>query len=89
MSALMKQRVIYVFSHDSILIGQDGPTHQPVEHLMSLRLIPNLTMIRPGDENESKAAWSTAFAIQEGPVALCFTRQPVESKASVLTNERD
>ena len=88
MSALMKQRVIYVFSHDSILIGQDGPTHQPVEHLMSLRLIPNLTMIRPGDENESKAAWSTAFEIQEGPVALCFTRQPVESKVSVLTKER-
>jgi transketolase len=88
MSALMKQRVIYVFSHDSILIGQDGPTHQPVEHLMSLRLIPNLTMIRPGDENESKAAWSTAFDIQESPVALCFTRQPVESKVSVLTKER-
>ena len=85
MSALMKQRVIYVFSHDSILIGQDGPTHQPVEHLMSLRLIPNLTMIRPGDENEAKAAWATAFEIHEGPVALCFTRQPVKSMVSDLT----
>lgn len=88
MSALMKQRVIYVFSHDSILLGQDGPTHQPVEHLMSLRLIPNLIMIRPGDENESKAAWATAFEVHEGPVALCFTRQPVKSEVSALTKER-
>jgi transketolase len=85
MSALMKQRVIYVFSHDSILIGQDGPTHQPVEHLMSLRLIPNLTLIRPGDENEAKAAWAVAFEIQGGPVTLCFTRQPVESMVNHLT----
>lgn len=88
MSALMKQRVIYVYSHDSILIGQDGSTHQPVEHLMSLRLIPNLVMIRPGDENESKAAWSTALEINGGPVALCFTRQPVESSVSNYTKER-
>lgn len=88
MSALMKQRVIYVYSHDSILIGQDGPTHQPVEHLMSLRLIPNLVMIRPGDENESKVAWATAFEINNGPVALCFTRQPVESSVNEYTKER-
>jgi transketolase len=85
MSALMKQRVIFIYSHDSILIGQDGSTHQPVEHLMSLRLIPNLVMIRPGDENESKAAWSTAFEIENGPVALCFTRQPVASSVNQLT----
>jgi transketolase len=85
MNALMKQRVIYVYSHDSILIGQDGSTHQPVEHLMSLRLIPNLVMIRPGDENESKAAWSTAFEIDNGPVALCFTRQSVASSVNQLT----
>ena len=88
MSALMKQRVIYVFSHDSILIGQDGPTHQPVEHLMSLRLIPNLVMIRPGDEYESKAAWSTAFGTNNGPVALCFTRQPVQSSVNQITKVR-
>lgn len=88
MTALMKQRVIFVYSHDSILLGQDGPTHQPVEHLMSLRLIPNLTVIRPGDENESKAAWIAAFRVQAGPVALCFTRQPVQSMVSDLTNER-
>ncbi|MEJ2615485.1 MAG: transketolase [Ignavibacteriaceae bacterium] len=88
MTALMKQRVIYVYSHDSILIGQDGPTHQPVEHLMSLRLIPNLTLIRPGDENEAKAAWAAAFEVQDGPVALCFTRQPVESTVNDLTKNK-
>jgi transketolase len=88
MAALMKQRVIFVYSHDSILLAQDGPTHQPVEQLMSLRLIPNLTVIRPCDENESKAAWIAAFHIQDGPVALCFTRQPVQSKVSDLTVER-
>ena len=88
MSALMKQRVIYVFSHDSILLGQDGPTHQPVEHLMSLRLIPGLVMIRPGDEYEAKAAWATAFAVNDGPVALCFTRQPVQSSVNQITQVR-
>ncbi len=85
MAALMKQRVIFVFSHDSIMLAQDGPTHQPVEHLMSLRLTPGLTMFRPGDENESKAAWTEAFNIYGGPVALCFTRQPVKSTVSNLT----
>ena len=88
MSALMRQKVIYVYSHDSIQIGQDGPTHQPIEHLMSLRLIPNLTMIRPGDENESKAGWSTALQIENQPVALCFTRNPVKSTVSDLTDMR-
>jgi len=85
MAALMKQHVIFVFSHDSILLAQDGPTHQPVEHLMSLRLMPNLVVIRPCDENETKAAWITAFAVQDQPVALCFTRQPVSSTVSDLT----
>ena len=82
MAALMKQRVIFVFSHDSVLLAQDGPTHQPVEQLMSLRMIPNLTVIRPGDENEAKAAWIAALAEPQGPVALCFTRQPVSSTVS-------
>jgi len=86
MAALMRQKVIYVYSHDSIQIGQDGPTHQPVEHLMSLRLIPNLILIRPGDENESKAAWSIALQIENQPVALCFTRNPVKSTVSDLTD---
>ena len=88
MAALMKQRVIFVFSHDSILLAQDGPTHQPVEHLMSLRLMPNLTLLRPCDENETKAAWIAAFRIADGPVALCFTRQPVPSTVSDLTKQK-
>jgi len=88
MAALMHQRVIFVFSHDSIIVAQDGPTHQPVEQLMSLRLIPNLTVIRPGDENEAKSAWIAAFEVQENPVALCFTRQPVKSTVSDLTAEK-
>jgi transketolase len=86
MAALMRQKVIFIYSHDSIQIGQDGPTHQPVEHLMSLRLIPNLTLFRPCDENESKAAWAAALQIENQPVALCFTRNPVKSTVSDLTN---
>ncbi|MFC1593329.1 transketolase [Candidatus Neomarinimicrobiota bacterium] len=85
MASMMRQRVIYIFTHDSILIGQDGPTHQPIEHLMSLRLIPNLIVLRPGDENEAKMAWSKALEVQDGPVAICFARQPVESLAGVYT----
>jgi transketolase len=88
MSALMRQHIIYVYSHDSIVVAQDGPTHQPVEHLMSLRLIPNLTMIRPADENETKAAWVAALQVENQPVALCFTRQPVDSTVSDLTAEK-
>ncbi|MCK4903557.1 MAG: transketolase, partial [Candidatus Marinimicrobia bacterium] len=87
-AAMSKYPTIFVFTHDSIGVGEDGPTHQPVEHLMSLRLIPNLTVLRPGDENEAKAAWSKALEVQNGPVAICFTRQPVESLASGLTKER-
>ncbi|OGU54973.1 MAG: transketolase [Ignavibacteria bacterium RBG_13_36_8] len=87
MSAMMKQRVIYIYTHDSILIGQDGPTHQPIEHLMSLRLIPNLTVIRPGDENETKAAWAVSLLVDNGPVAICFSRQPVESAVNKYTLE--
>jgi len=85
LAALMKQPVIFVFSHDSVFLAEDGPTHQPVEHLMSLRLMPNLTLIRPGDENEVKMAWAAALRITDGPVALCFTRQPVESTVSENT----
>jgi len=85
LTAMMRQRVIFVFSHDSIQLGQDGPTHQPVEHLMALRLIPNFTLIRPGDENEVKAAYIAAFEVQNGPVALCMTRNPVKSTVSDLT----
>jgi len=75
LAALMGLRVIYVFTHDSIGVGEDGPTHQPVEHLMSLRAIPNLTVIRPADANETAEAWRTAVERADGPTALVFTRQ--------------
>jgi transketolase len=75
LAALMKQRVIYVFTHDSIGLGEDGPTHQPIEQLTSLRCIPNLTVIRPADAAETAEAWRTAIKHTSGPVALVLTRQ--------------
>jgi transketolase len=67
--------VIYVFTHDSVGLGEDGPTHQPVEHYAALRAIPNLWFIRPGDANEAAAAWAIAAGRRDGPVALALTRQ--------------
>ena len=75
MSALMKQRVIYVFTHDSIGLGEDGPTHQPVEQLTSLRTTPNLDTWRPADTVESAVAWKQALQRKDGPSALIFSRQ--------------
>jgi transketolase len=75
LAALMGQHVIYVFTHDSIGLGEDGPTHQPIEHLSALRCIPNLLVIRPGDSHEVAEAWRTAVAHRTGPVALVLTRQ--------------
>jgi transketolase len=75
LAALMGLRVIYVFSHDSIGVGEDGPTHQPIEQLMSLRVIPNLTVIRPADANETVEAWRAALENRSGPTALILTRQ--------------
>jgi transketolase len=75
MAALMKLRVIYVFTHDSIGLGEDGPTHQPVEHAASLRLIPNLSVWRPCDTVESAVAWAAAIARRDGPTALLLSRQ--------------
>ncbi|MFJ7882353.1 transketolase [Pseudomonas sp. NPDC096917] len=75
MSALMKQRVIYVFTHDSIGLGEDGPTHQPVEQLTSLRTTPNLDTWRPADAVESAVAWKFALERNDGPSALIFSRQ--------------
>lgn len=75
LSALMHQPVIYVFTHDSIGLGEDGPTHQPIEQLASLRCIPNLVVLRPADANETVAAWKIAFERTDGPVALILTRQ--------------
>jgi transketolase len=74
-AALMKLPLIYVFTHDSIAVGEDGPTHQPVEHLASLRAIPGLTVIRPADAQETKEAWRRALTITDGPVALILSRQ--------------
>ncbi len=75
LSAIMKIPVIYVFSHDSIAVGEDGPTHQPVEHLASLRAIPGLIVLRPADANEVTAAWRVAMQLRRQPVALILSRQ--------------
>jgi len=74
LAALMKARVVFVFTHDSLGMGEDGPTHQPVEHLASLRAIPQLTVIRPGDANETVEAWRIAVEV-DGPTALVLSRQ--------------
>ncbi len=78
LAALMKQKVIYVFTHDSIGVGEDGPTHQPIEQIASLRAIPNLTVIRPADANETVEAWKYAINHKGGPVALILTRQKLD-----------
>jgi len=75
LAAMMRTRVVYVFSHDSIGVGEDGPTHQPVEQLMNLRCVPNLTVIRPADANETVEAWRQALTRREGPTALVLSRQ--------------
>ena len=74
-AALSQAPVTYVWTHDSIWVGEDGPTHQPIEHVMSLRLIPNLIVLRPGDANEVREAWKLAQTHRDGPVALILTRQ--------------
>ena len=73
--SLMKQPVIYVFTHDSIYVGEDGPTHQPIETMTSLRAIPGVQAIRPGDPEESMEAWKIAYASKDHPVCMAFTRQ--------------
>ena len=75
LSALMKLHVIYVLTHDSIGLGEDGPTHQPIEHLTSLRAMPNLSVIRPADANETAVAWKKAVTDTTGPYALILSRQ--------------
>lgn len=77
LAAMMELPVIYVFTHDSIGLGEDGPTHQPIEHLMSLRVIPNLTVFRPADANEVAVGWRVALENKHGPTALVLTRQGV------------
>ena len=75
LAALMHQRVVYVFTHDSIALGEDGPTHQPVEQLLGLRSVPNLVTIRPADATETAMAWRAALERDSGPTALLLTRQ--------------
>jgi transketolase len=77
MAALMKQRVVYVFTHDSIGLGEDGPTHQSVEHAASLRLIPHMDVWRPCDTVETLVAWAAAIERRDGPTSLLFSRQAV------------
>jgi transketolase len=84
LAAMMGIRPIYVFTHDSIFLGEDGPTHQPIEHLASLRTIPNLSLIRPADANETSVAWRVAIERKDGPVALALTRQ----KLPVIDREK-
>jgi len=77
LAALMRLQVIYVFTHDSIFLGEDGPTHQPVEQLAALRAVPNLVVVRPADGAETAMAWTLALQRREGPTALALTRQGV------------
>ena len=75
LAALMGIRVVYVFTHDSIGLGEDGPTHQPIEHLAALRAVPNLTVVRPADATETVEAWKSAIERRDGPTLLVFSRQ--------------
>lgn len=77
LAAMSKIRIIYIFTHDSIGLGEDGPTHQPIEHIMNLRAIPNLTVIRPADAAETVEAWRMALLNSDSPTAIIFTRQSV------------
>jgi transketolase len=79
LSALMGLGVVWVWTHDSIALGEDGPTHQPVEHYTALRAMPRLWVIRPGDANETSLAWRVALEREDGPVALLLSRQNVET----------
>lgn len=83
MAAIMGIPTTFVFTHDSIAVGEDGPTHQPIEHVMSLRAIPNLWVIRPADANETAVAWKMALARTDGPTALILTRQALPVLAEV------
>ncbi|CAG7643711.1 Transketolase [Paenibacillus solanacearum] len=77
LASLMRLPAVYVFTHDSIAVGEDGPTHEPIEQLAALRAIPGLTVLRPADANETTAAWKFAAAQSDGPCALILTRQPL------------
>ncbi|MDR6550255.1 transketolase [Paenibacillus qinlingensis] len=89
LAALQKLPIIYVFTHDSIAVGEDGPTHEPVEHLAALRTIPGLTVIRPSDANETASAWAYALENKNGPVALVLSRQNLPVYSATKANVED
>ena len=89
LGALMHTHPVYVFTHDSVALGEDGPTHQPVEHVASLRAIPNLLVIRPADANETAAAWAVALSETTRPTALALTRQGVPTLAATADAARE
>jgi transketolase len=89
LSALAGLHVIHVWTHDSVGLGEDGPTHQPVEHYAALRAIPNLWFVRPGDANETSAAWALAVSRGDGPVALALTRQKLPTLDGTAEQARD
>ncbi len=88
LAALTHLRVVYVWTHDSIGLGEDGPTHQPIEQVAALRAMPNLTVIRPGDANEAAAAWICAVESRDGPTALILTRQKLPILAGTAEKAR-
>jgi len=89
LAALMKLQVVFVYTHDSIFLGEDGPTHQPISQLASLRSIPGLTVIRPADANETAEAWRVAVEHRHGPVALALTRQKIPILEEIASRARD
>ena len=88
LAAMSRLRLVYVWTHDSIGVGEDGPTHEPIEHVASLRAIPNMTVIRPGDANETTAAWICAVESSGGPTALILTRQALPVLAGTAEKAR-
>jgi transketolase len=89
LAVLSGLHVIYVWTHDSVGLGEDGPTHQPVEHYAALRAMPNLWFMRPGDANETAAAWALAVERRDGPIALALTRQKLPTLAGTADKARD
>jgi transketolase len=89
LAALMGLPVVYVLTHDSVFLGEDGPTHQPISQLLSLRSIPNMTVIRPADANETAEAWRVALAHTSGPTSLALTRQGVPVMPETRTKARE
>src|SRR5262245_66482285 len=89
LACLMKLQAIYVYTHDSIFLGEDGPTHQPIGELASLRAIPSMTVIRPADACETAEAWRVALEHRHGPTALALSRQNLPILAETAERARE